>query len=109
MDKEIFSQIIKDIPAVDYGLEGLEVHRSHTKEGTVYFVMAHRDISFPKHAHCEQWTVVVAGEAHCTIEGKSYVYKKGDVYTIPKGAEHSITLLKGYAEVAYVNDPDDGE
>ena len=41
MTKDLFTQIIKNIPAADYGLKGLEVHRTHTKEGTIYFVTAH--------------------------------------------------------------------
>ena len=109
MGKEIFTQIIKNIPLVDYGIEGLEVRRPHTKEGTIYFVAAHKDISFPKHSHAEQYTVVLDGEARLTINGQTSVYKKGDIYTIPAGAPHTITLMKGYAEFDYVNDPFDGE
>ncbi len=109
MEKEIFSQIIKSIPAVDYGIEGLEVHRTRTPEGTIYFVEARREVPFPQHAHAEQWTIVVSGESRFEAEGVSRIHKKGDVYTIPAGVKHTVTLFEGYAEIAYVNDPHDGE
>ena len=61
MEKDLFTQIIKEIPSVNYGISGLEVHRSHTKEGTIYFVSAHEEVEFPIHSHAEQWTVVLSG------------------------------------------------
>ncbi len=109
MEKDLFTQIIKEIPSVNYGISGLEVHRSHTKEGTMYFVSAHEEVEFPIHSHAEQWTIVLSGECTYTAEGKTTVYKKGDIYTIPADTPHQITLHKGYSEVDYVNDPLDGE
>ncbi|MBO7726752.1 MAG: cupin domain-containing protein [Thermoguttaceae bacterium] len=109
MKKSYFPDIIGQIPPVDYGIEGLEVHRSHTGEGTVYFVAAYQNVSFPEHSHAEQWSVVLDGEAHCRMNGKTFVYRKGDTYVIPAGVKHQITLLKGYAEADYVADPNDGE
>ena len=109
MVKDLFTQIIKDIPTVDYGIEGLEVHMSHTKEGTMWFVTAHEEVEFPTHSHAEQWTIVLSGECTYTANGETKVYKKGDVYTIPANTPHQITLHKGYSEVDYVNDPLDGE
>lgn len=109
MEKELFTLIIKNIPLVDYGLNGLEVHRSHTKEGTMYFVTAHEEVKFPVHSHAEQWTIVLSGECTFTANEETKVYKKGDIYTIPANIPHQITLHKGYSEVDYVNDPNDGE
>ena len=109
MEKDLFTQIIKEIPSVNYGISGLEVHRSHTKEGTMYFVAAHEEVEFPTHHHAEQWTIVLSGKCTYTAEGKTTVYKKGDTYTIPANTPHQITLHKGYSEVDYVNDPNDGE
>jgi len=54
MVKELFTQIIKDIPSIDYGFNGLEVYSSHTKEGTMYFVAAHKEVEFSVHSHAEQ-------------------------------------------------------
>ncbi|MBR1908611.1 cupin domain-containing protein [bacterium] len=109
MEKELFTQIIKNIPSVDYGLNGLEVHRSHTKEGTMYFVTAHEEVEFSVHSHAEQWTIVISGECTYTANGETKIYKKGDTYTIPANIPHQITLHKGYSEVDYVNNPLDGE
>ncbi|HAR79564.1 MAG TPA: cupin domain-containing protein [Succinivibrionaceae bacterium] len=109
MKKEVFSQIIKKIPVVDYGIDGLEVHRSHTKEGTMWFVTAHKEVVFPEHTHAEQWTIVLSGKCSYTANGVTTVYKKGDTYTIPDHTPHQLTLHKGYSEVDYVDDPFDGD
>ena len=99
----VFPDFIQKIPSVDYGIEGLEVHRDKTSTGLVYFVHADRLIPFPKHSHNSQWTIVVSGMCEFTANGKTTVYKAGDVYQIPAGLEHQITLHPGYAEVDYVD------
>lgn len=101
--------ILKNVPLRDYGIKGLHTHVDHTSSGTVYFVFAEDKVVFPEHAHKAQWTIVVNGECIFTANGKSVTYKKGDTYFIPEGMKHQITLLPGYAEVDWVNDPNDGE
>ncbi|MCR5536745.1 MAG: hypothetical protein K6F05_04945 [Succinivibrio sp.] len=61
---------------MDYGIAGLEVHRSHTKEGTMRFVTAHQEVVFPEHSHAEQWTVELKGTCSYTANGVTTVYKK---------------------------------
>lgn len=105
----IFPNIIKAIPERDYGIEGLTVHVDHTKQGTIYFVHAKKDIEFPEHSHEEQWTVVLSGKCTLSMNGETKIYQQGDTYIIPSGMKHQITLHAGYSEVDYVNDPHDGE
>lgn len=105
----IFPDIIKSVPERNYGIEGLEVHVDHTKQGTIYFVRAEKDIEFPEHSHAEQWTVVISGKCTLTMNGETRTYQQGDTYLIPSGVKHQITLHAGYSEVDYVNDPHDGE
>ncbi len=105
--KSVFADIIKKVPVRDYGIDGLEVHVDHTSTGTVYFVSAEKEVVFPEHSHAAQWTVVVSGQCLFTAEGKTVTYKKGDTYLIPAGLKHQITLCAGYAEVDYVDDPND--
>lgn len=106
---DVFPDIVKKVPVRDYGIEGLHVHVDHTSTGTVYFVSAEKDVPFPEHAHAAQWTVVVSGECRFTANGETKTYKQGETYFIPAGLKHQITLLAGYSEVDYVDDPRDGE
>ncbi len=107
--ENVFPSIIKIIPVVDYGIDGLEARMTHTKEGTMWFVHAAKEVNFPEHCHAEQWTVVISGSATLRMNGKCMTYKEGDTYIIPAGVKHSITLHAGYREVDYVDDPLDGE
>jgi len=105
----MFADIIKKVPARNYGIDGLEVHVDHTSTGTVYFVSAEKEVVFPEHAHAAQWTIVVTGSCTFTANGKSKIYSAGETYFIPAGLRHQITLHAGYSEVDYVDDPLDGE
>lgn len=104
-----FPDIIGKVPRRDYGIDGLDVRVDHTSTGTVYFVSAAKEVPFPEHAHAAQWTIVVSGECRFTANGTTTVYRQGDTYFIPAGLKHQITLCPGYAEVDYVDDPQDGE
>lgn len=105
----VFPAIINRMPARDYGIEGLTVHVDHTSTGTVYFVAAEKEVHFPEHAHAAQWSIVVSGRCLFTANGKTTAYCQGDTYFIPAGLKHQLTLCPGYAEVDYVDDPQDGE
>ena len=103
----IFPGIIGKVPVRDYGIDGLNVHVDHTSTGTVYFVSADKETPFPEHSHAEQWTIVVSGECRVTMNGETKIYRKGDTYRLPANVPHQITLGAGYAEVDYVDDPND--
>ena len=105
----MFPDIIKKIPSRDYGIDGLEVHVDHTPTGTIYFVSAEKEVVFPEHAHAAQWTIVVTGSCTFTANGESKIFSAGEIYFIPAGLKHQITLHAGYSEVDYVDDPRDGE
>lgn len=105
----MFPDIVKKIPLRDYGIDGLTTHVDHTPTGTVYFASTSKEVVFPEHAHAAQWTIVVSGECHLTIDGKTTTYKAGETYLIPANTPHQITLGAGYSEVDYVDAPSDGE
>ncbi len=105
----MFPDFVKNVPARDYKIDGLEVHVDHTSTGTVYFVSAKKEVIFPEHAHAAQWTVVVSGSCTFTANGETKIFSAGDTYIIPEGLKHQITLHAGYSEVDYVDDPRDGE
>ena len=100
--KKPFPDFVEQLPLRDYGLEGLTVHVDTSPLGETYFVSAQKEIVFPEHAHGAQYTVVVSGSCAYTADGKTVTYKKGDIYFIPAGQKHQITLHAGYAEMDYV-------
>ena len=53
------------------------------------------DFDLPPHAHKAQWGTVIEGEAELTIAGETRVYRPGETYNIPDGAEHSARLKAG--------------
>lgn len=54
-----------------------------------------KDAEVAEHSHAGQWAVVLDGEIELTVDGKKYVFKKGDTYYIPKGVKHSARIRKG--------------
>ncbi|WP_229933105.1 hypothetical protein [Campylobacter majalis] len=50
---------------MDYGIDGLFVHRKHTPSKTIYFVKAQKEVKFPRHSHKAQFTSVLSGS--CTL------------------------------------------
>ena len=102
-----FPNMIRKIPMRDYGIAGLEVHVDHTSTGTVYFVHAKEEVVFPEHSHAAQFTAVVSGKCFLTRNGETKAYQQGDTYYIPAGQLHQITLCAGYAEIDYIDDPND--
>lgn len=104
-----FPDFVKKVKGVDYGIDGLFVHREHTPSGTIYFVKAQKEVKFPRHSHKAQFTSVLSGSCTLEINGECKTYKKGDTYIIPADTLYQITLHAGYAEMDYVDDPNDGE
>ncbi len=100
----VFGEILRDIPAQNFGVEGIDVRIVPVEAGTLFFVSADRDVDFPAHKHGAQSSLVVSGECRLTIGGKTTTHSSGEMYTIPEGAEHSIRMSAGYAEIDFVAD-----
>ncbi|MBQ9453733.1 MAG: cupin domain-containing protein [Desulfovibrio sp.] len=83
-----FHDIIGKVPTRDYGIEGLTVHVDHTSTGTVYFVSAEKEVTFPEHSHAAQWTAVISGKCLFTANGETKTYQQGETYFIPAGLKH---------------------
>ncbi|GEM_PF-4548806 len=65
-----------------------------------------KDVEIPEHSHEAQWGVILDGEIELTIDGKKYIFKKGDTYFIPKGVKHSAKIKKGYKDLTLFNQKD---
>jgi len=106
MDKKLFPKIITNLPKADIPIEGLDSYLVQGKEQQVLFMEFGNEVEVPEHSHEAQWGCVLAGEIELIIEGKKYVFKKGDSYYIPAGAKHSAKIKKGYKDITFFNQKD---
>lgn len=101
-----YSDWILALPRVDTPFEGLEGRMIAGPHGQTVFFRAEEDFEVPSHSHGGQWGVVVTGTLHLTVDGEENVYKPGDSYNIPAGAEHSARLEAGSSFIDVFQDPD---
>ncbi|MAQ37948.1 MULTISPECIES: cupin domain-containing protein [Thioclava] len=88
---------IQAFPALDLPFPEGQVrsHAIRSEAGLVVFLHFLTDFDLPPHAHKAQWGTVIEGEAELTIAGETRVYRPGETYNIPDGAEHSARLKAG--------------
>ncbi|MEO1948686.1 cupin [Thioclava sediminum] len=88
---------IQAFPALDlpFPEDQVRSHAIRSEAGLVVFLHFLTDFDLPPHAHKAQWGTVIEGEAELTIAGETRVYRPGDSYDIPAGAEHSARLKAG--------------
>ena len=64
------------------------------------------DIAIPPHTHKGQWGTVLEGELHLTMNGETKVFRPGESYTIPEGAEHAAAAPAGTKLIDVFEEPD---
>jgi quercetin dioxygenase-like cupin family protein len=107
MPKEnFFPEIIAKLPEADIPIEGVNSHLFQGQNQQFVFMSFEKDAEVPEHSHEGQWGVVLDGEIELFIDGKKYVFKKGDTYYIPKGVKHSARIKKGYKDLTLFDQKD---
>lgn len=81
-----------DVPFPD---DVVQARAIRSDAGLVAFFTFLQDVELPMHAHKAQWGTIVEGEIELTIGGKTRVYRPGDSYSIPAGAEHGGLIKAG--------------
>jgi len=89
MSGNIYSQLILNLPDIDIALDGVKGKLFQGENHQIVFFDIAPIGEIPAHSHGEQWGVVVDGEMHLTVDGKTKICKKGDWYHIPEGTVHS--------------------
>lgn len=97
--KKFFPKIITDLPEADIPVKGLLSHLFQGEGRQFVFMSFENDVEVPGHSHEAQWGVVLDGGIELTIDGKKRIFTKGDTYFIPKDAEHSAKISKGYKDL----------
>lgn len=94
MTKEIFPELIKNLPEADIPFEGVEGWISQSDNHQIVFLEIEAIGKVAEHKHGAQWGIVVDGEMDLTIDGITKKYKNGDHYFIPHGVLHAATFHK---------------
>ncbi len=92
-DKVLFPEMLQKLPDVDMNLPGVKGKLFQGQGMQAVFITAENTGEIPPHHHQAQWGVILEGEAELTINGQAKIYRRGDSYTIPAGAVHSIRIL----------------
>jgi quercetin dioxygenase-like cupin family protein len=104
--KNFFPEIVTKLPEADIPIEGVQSHLFQGKNQQFVFMSFEKDAEAPEHSHEGQWAVVLDGEIELTINGKKFIFKKGDTYYIPRGVKHSASIRKGYKDLTLFDQKD---
>jgi quercetin dioxygenase-like cupin family protein len=99
-------EFVKNLPEADQPLEGLRAWLLQGETMQIIFMEAERDVLLPRHAHGDQWGVVVSGRMELTIGEETRICNPGDAYFIPAGIEHHGRLHPGFRAVDCFADKD---
>ena len=102
----IFPKPITDLPKADIPLDGVKAFLSRAKTHQILFMQFEEDVDLPEHSHEAQIGFILEGKIKLTIDGKEYIYTKGDRYYIPSGVKHFGKIYAGYADITFFNQPD---
>jgi len=106
MKAERFPEFVKNLPEADQPLEGLRAWLLQGETMQIIFMEAEREVLLPRHAHGDQWGVVVSGRMELTIGEETRICNPGDSYFIPAGVLHYGRLGKGFRAVDCFADKD---
>lgn len=102
----IFPDVITKLPEADINLKGLQAFLSQGENHQILFMEFKEDAEMPEHSHSEQYGIVLEGKIIITMDGKEFVYNKGERYFIPEGVKHSVKIFSGYADITFFNQKD---
>jgi quercetin dioxygenase-like cupin family protein len=94
-----FPNIITDLPQAEIPVEGLKAYLVQGSGQQVVFMSFENYAEVPEHSHEAQWGAVLEGEIELTINNKKLIFKKGEIYFIPKNVRHSAKISAGYKDV----------
>ncbi len=106
MDSLQFPEFVKSLPEADIPVEGLRAWLLQGETMQALFLAAEKKVLLPKHAHGDQWGIVVGGKLELTIGEETRVLGRGDSYFIPAGVEHYGTLYPGFRAIDCFADRD---
>lgn len=103
-----FPDFIRAFPALDLPLPETAVksHAVRSESGLVVFFEFLEDVALPPHSHLAQWGVLLKGEVTITVAGEARRYGPGEVWDLPAGVEHAVTVSAGSLAIDVFEEPD---
>ncbi len=101
-----FPALITNLPQAVIPLEGVRSYLVQGPDQQMIFMEFDQDVDVAEHHHQAQWGVVLEGQMELTIEGTTSTLRKGECYSIPKGAVHSAKIYAGYKDLTLFDQRD---
>lgn len=76
--KEIFPEIIVNLPEGDIPLKGLKSYISQSENHQILFMKFEEDVYLPEHSLAAQVGFVLEGKIDLVVDGKKQTFTKGD-------------------------------
>ena len=97
-----------EFPAFVYSLPEADLPYSELKgwlmtggNGQVLYCESEAEILIPEHSHGEQWGCVIKGRMELTIQDRTHIYARGELFHIPSGAKHRVHIFPGFRAVQH--------
>ena len=101
-----YPKFLTGLPEADLPVRGLRGWMLQSEKALALFLHAETDVLLPRHAHGDQWGIVIDGKMELTIGSETKTYKQGDSYFIPAGVEHHGKLHSGFRAIDCFADRD---
>ncbi|MFX1318335.1 MAG: cupin domain-containing protein [Promethearchaeota archaeon] len=83
-----YPPIIKALPQVDIGIDGIKAWLAQGDTFQIVFFEIQAGVTIPLHSHKAQYGIVLEGEMTLTIGNQTHEFRVGDSYYIPENVSH---------------------
>jgi quercetin dioxygenase-like cupin family protein len=90
-----YPEVITRLPEAELQVEDAKAWILQAEASQLVFFQFPPGKCLPSHSHTYyQWGLVIDGEMELTVAGEPRIFKKGDEYLVPAGAQHSAKFLR---------------
>ena len=89
-----YPEVVTRLPEAELQVEGAKAWILQAEASQLVFFQFALGKCLPSHSHTyDQWGLVIDGEMELTVAGEPRIFKKGEEYLVPAGAQHSARFL----------------
>lgn len=100
-----YPEWVKLLPEIDLPLEGVRGWLLQGGGQQAVFFEIEPIGEIPMHTHGAQFGIMLEGEMSLTIGGETRLYRRGDTYVIPAGAEHGAVFHSRVRVIDFFDEP----